>query len=253
MPDKPADLNDLIDIYSQPMANARSSLADHIEANGIDASPDEVAASIRELQNDLLGRVWTTDTGVTYDLGELDEIVCEYSRSERPWLNDKGRNGLLRWLIWMCWHEGLLAPETDQTERIDEAARRLVQGVDDAPAPKGLQKAIEWLIRTDAADGAFVVVENRVGTPFVQFAGSADQAIAIDIPVVALSRPHRDRLDGLLASFGAKRDADSDSCVLMAGHDVGIAVGCTSRLLATVFDADCRELIVRRHDDSGSK
>lgn len=104
------DWNAALDAYSHAMGNRKVELDRYAAESGLESEAHRIAARIVEVQERLYGVVTTlADADERRFTAEgLEEIVAADAKRNGLALNAIGRAALLRWLFWMCWHEGLL-------------------------------------------------------------------------------------------------------------------------------------------------
>ena len=103
------DINLAIDAYSHSMGNREEALAEFCAEHSIADQMAGIQATIDELQGDLFDQIWalTRDNGPM--TGDEIEALAERHCSERaPAVNSDGIAALMRWAVWMAWHEGCL-------------------------------------------------------------------------------------------------------------------------------------------------
>ena len=102
------DKNQLLNIYSSHLGNNKNDLLEYGKRNGI-KNIEDIKNEFSDIQSELFDYFWkkTAPDGQLY----YDEIKCqtfEYCDKKYKWMDDTGKKSLLRWLVWICWHEGLL-------------------------------------------------------------------------------------------------------------------------------------------------
>nr|WP_321453186.1 hypothetical protein [uncultured Carboxylicivirga sp.] len=102
------DKNELIDNYSESMGNRESGFIEYATKNGI----SEYRALIQEfksIQNQVYDYIYKiTEPNKQLTAQEIESISFEFCTSIIDWIDKKGVKAVNRWLIWMCWHEGIL-------------------------------------------------------------------------------------------------------------------------------------------------
>ena len=103
-------INQAIDVYSHSLGNRSEALAEYCQAQGL--SLNEIKAKIDGIQHEVFERVWE-NTGNTGPLSskEIELVTREVCRDASLGIDDAGIAGLMRWLVWMAWHEGCLKDE----------------------------------------------------------------------------------------------------------------------------------------------
>jgi hypothetical protein len=102
------DKNELIDIYSVSMGNAEERFVTFANDKGISdyKSYIDEFKSIQNLLYDYIYKITAPDLKLSAQ--EIESISYQFCQSNIDWINSKGIKALNRWLIWMCWHEGIL-------------------------------------------------------------------------------------------------------------------------------------------------
>ena len=49
-----------------------------------------------------------TEPNLQLTTREIETISTDFCKSKIEWIDSKGIKAVNRWLIWMCWHEGIL-------------------------------------------------------------------------------------------------------------------------------------------------
>ena len=102
------DKNQLLGIYSLHFGNRENNLLEYGKRNGI-KNIDDIIKEFSNIQGELFDYFWkkaAPDGQLYYD--EIKAQAFEYCNEKYKWMNDMGKESLLRWLVWICWHEGLL-------------------------------------------------------------------------------------------------------------------------------------------------
>ena len=99
------NINTAINAYSHSMGNQFDVLIEHCGSE----KADEFKKTIDQIQNEIFDIIWkSTDNNNLLTAGEIEEIATEYCNEKHNEIDASGIDGLLRWLIWMAWHEGCL-------------------------------------------------------------------------------------------------------------------------------------------------
>jgi hypothetical protein len=100
--------NKLLDIFSYEFGNRGNDLFQYCLDNGIEHFA-YIKAEFDSIQNDLyryIDKITPHNKQLTPI--EIQAKAAEYCKMKYNWINDSGIEALNRWLIWMCWHEGIL-------------------------------------------------------------------------------------------------------------------------------------------------
>jgi hypothetical protein len=108
---KPIDKNQLLNIYSYHFGNKEKDLFDYGSRNGI-KNINDIIDEFSSIQNELFNYFWKrTGPNIQLTDEEIKQQAKEYCNNKYKWINEVGMEALLRWLIWMGWHEGLMKNE----------------------------------------------------------------------------------------------------------------------------------------------
>ena len=102
------DINAALDVFSHPTGNRPAELKALLHEQSNAAEIELVEERFRRTQNALYQLVIQRVEENGLSASELTILVKEYSKDYLANLDDIGRYALTRWLVWMCWHEGLL-------------------------------------------------------------------------------------------------------------------------------------------------
>jgi len=80
------------------MGNRYRDLQDYCRAAEFSGDVDELAASIREIQERAFDVIWRQSELQSLNGQEIENLTREHLAQQEPWLNDIGRNGLLQWV-----------------------------------------------------------------------------------------------------------------------------------------------------------
>jgi len=102
------DKNELIDHFSASMGNSEERFIAFANDKGINDYKSHIDEfkSIQTLLYDHIFKI--TEPDLKLSAQEIESISFEFCQSKIDWINSKGIKALNRWLIWMCWHEGIL-------------------------------------------------------------------------------------------------------------------------------------------------
>ncbi|MFD2247004.1 hypothetical protein [Pontibacter ruber] len=103
-----ADKNDLIDKYSSHFGNKEQEFLQFAHEHEI-ANAAMMVKEFQAIQHDLYSHIYEiTEPNVTLTETELELASIIYLKNKYDWINSKGISALNRWLVWMCWHEGII-------------------------------------------------------------------------------------------------------------------------------------------------
>lgn len=103
----------------------------------------------------------------------------------------------------------------------------ILSGCSEVAAPVNNQARISTaltVLLNRSGDDAFVIIEEKRTGKFVQFAGSTDQPLLLDLPTQTLSQAEQDRAQELFVSLGApglEKWAVTDHAGAPAGTQAG--------------------------------
>lgn len=102
------DKNKLIDNYSASMGNRERDFIEYATKNGI-TEYEELIKEFKSIQNFVYDYIYKiTEPNIQLTAKEIDSKSVEFCKSKIDWINKKGIKAVNRWLIWMCWPEGIL-------------------------------------------------------------------------------------------------------------------------------------------------
>jgi hypothetical protein len=105
---KPIDKNELLNNYSASMGNSEHKFISFAKDNGIN-NYTVFIDEFKSIQNQVYDYiVKMTEPDLKLSAEEIEAISYKFCASNIEWMNSKGIKALNRWLIWMCWHEGIL-------------------------------------------------------------------------------------------------------------------------------------------------
>lgn len=106
------DINAAIDAFSHALGNNIEPLKALCRADSNDVEP--IAASIVKLQDDIFDLIRSRSKRSkdgALPLSEIEQIAREYLAAANPEVNELGYRGLMRFIVWMAWHDGWLQRE----------------------------------------------------------------------------------------------------------------------------------------------
>ena len=102
------DKNDLLEVYSNSMSNNKNKFIEFCVQNKVKGCENYIQ-EFDKIQDDIYTKIdKITPNGMQLTSNEIENFCSEYSKEKYLWIRDKGIQALNRWLIWMCWHEGIL-------------------------------------------------------------------------------------------------------------------------------------------------
>jgi len=102
------DKNELIDNYSASMGNRERDFIEYATKNGITAY-EELMKEFKSIQNLVYDYIYKiTEPNIQLTAEEIESKSFDFCNSNVAWIDKKGIKAVNRWLIWMCWHEGIL-------------------------------------------------------------------------------------------------------------------------------------------------
>jgi hypothetical protein len=76
--------------------------------NGIDNYQD-IINEFKSIQKNIFDYIWKiTEPDKQLTSFEVEEECAMYCFENYQWINEIGLKALNNWLIWMCWHEGII-------------------------------------------------------------------------------------------------------------------------------------------------
>jgi hypothetical protein len=105
------DKNELLDKFSAPLGNSENKFIEYAAAHNI-IDHMVLIEEFKSVQNQTYDYVYTiTEPNLQLSAGQIEKISYNFCKRHFNWINDKGIAAVNRWLIWMCWHEGILKKE----------------------------------------------------------------------------------------------------------------------------------------------
>jgi hypothetical protein len=75
-----------------------------------------IIQEFKSIQNGIFNYIWKiTEPDKQLSIFEIEKECAAYCFENCSWINEMGLKSLNRWLIWMCWHEGIL--KNDENNR----------------------------------------------------------------------------------------------------------------------------------------
>ncbi|MBD8348964.1 hypothetical protein [Dysgonomonas sp. HGC4] len=101
------DKNDLLNLFSTSMGNSEYKLIEYCESNDF-KNYSTIIEEFEAIQNDIYDYIFKlTEPNIQLSGVEIEEISFQYCTQKYSWVNEVGVKAINRWLVWMCWHEGI--------------------------------------------------------------------------------------------------------------------------------------------------
>lgn len=102
------DKNQLLDLFSSSMGNSEYKLIEFAKSNNIQ-NCSTIVEEFKTIQNEIYDYIFKiTEPDIQLSATEIEEASVQYCTKTYTWINETGIKAINRWLIWMCWHEGIL-------------------------------------------------------------------------------------------------------------------------------------------------
>jgi len=70
---------------------------------------EDVVDEFKQIQKNIFDYIWEiSEPDKQFNAHEIEEVSAIYCFEHYQWINKVGLNALNNWLLWMCWHEGIL-------------------------------------------------------------------------------------------------------------------------------------------------
>ena len=103
--------NLLLDLYSCCFGNHEDVLIEYSIKNNI-LQYQDVINEFKSIQANIFNYIWKiTEPDKQLTSFEIERECAIYCFENHQWINEVGLKALNKWLIWMCWHEGILKKE----------------------------------------------------------------------------------------------------------------------------------------------
>lgn len=100
------DKNELIDLFSSSMGNTEDKFVEYAVSRKIDYQ--NLTAEFKAIQNQVYDYIYQiTEPNIQLVASEIEKVSYDYCSKNINRINDKGIKAINRWLIWMCWREGI--------------------------------------------------------------------------------------------------------------------------------------------------
>ena len=103
-----ADINDAIEVYSHAFGNRIEPLRALCASND---GAEALATEIRELQESILELVRLQSGPDGLPQAQIVQLARQHLADRKPAVNEVGFHGLMRYVIWVAWHDGWLHRE----------------------------------------------------------------------------------------------------------------------------------------------
>jgi hypothetical protein len=102
------DKNDLISEFSNAFGNSNEKTIKFANKKGI-LNYNELIEEFKSIQKMVYNHIYKlTEPDLQLTAQEIETICYDLCVSKIDWINSKGISAINKWLIWMCWHEGIL-------------------------------------------------------------------------------------------------------------------------------------------------
>lgn len=102
------DKNQLLDLFSSSMGNSEYKLIKFCESNNL-KNYSIFIEEFNTIQNDIYDYIFqVTEPNIQLSGVEIEKLSFQYCTRKYSWINEVGIRVINRWLVWMCWHEGIL-------------------------------------------------------------------------------------------------------------------------------------------------
>ena len=103
------DINAAIEAYSHSMGNRPEELAEYCAEQGVAERETEIRAAIEAIQGDVFDMIWEkTRVSGPMSAAEIETLASQHCQASAPEVDESGVRSLLRWIVWMAWHEGCM-------------------------------------------------------------------------------------------------------------------------------------------------
>jgi hypothetical protein len=99
-------INAAIDVYSNSGGNLIELL--RVLCGGDSIATETLAAQITKLQSDIFEIVRSRSGELGLSVAEIESVGWEYLTASRAGVDEIGFRGLMRYVIWIAWHDGFL-------------------------------------------------------------------------------------------------------------------------------------------------
>ena len=103
----PVDLNAACAAYSHAMGNRMSDLREWAESLPAAVPVESIAIHLADIQRAIYAEIDTAAGAGGLADTVAASIATDYCDKHLTWIGPVGVDALLRWLHWMCWHEGI--------------------------------------------------------------------------------------------------------------------------------------------------
>lgn len=103
------DINAAIEVYSHSMGNRPEELAEYCAEHGVAERETEIRKTIEAMQGEMLDKISERmRVSGPMSAAEIETLAAEHCGASVPEVDAAGVRGLLRWIVWMAWHEGFM-------------------------------------------------------------------------------------------------------------------------------------------------
>ncbi len=100
--------NELLNRFSAPMGNNKIKFLEYAQTIHLENSHAIIDEFI-SMQDQVFDQILRiTEPNIRLTGQEIEKACSDFCLEKFDWLNTKGISAISRWLIWMCWHEGIL-------------------------------------------------------------------------------------------------------------------------------------------------
>ena len=102
------DKNKLLDLFSASMGNSEYKLIEFAESNQLQ-NHETIIKDFEQVQSRVYDYIYKiTEPNIQLSALEIEDASYRYLAKNYSWINEEGAKAINRWLVWMCWHEGIL-------------------------------------------------------------------------------------------------------------------------------------------------
>lgn len=102
------DKNTLLALFSSSMGNSEQKFIEYVESNEME-NWTVILDEFKLIQSQIYNHIYKiTEPNIRLSGTEIENISIEYCSENYTWMNEIGMKAINNWLVWMCWHEGIL-------------------------------------------------------------------------------------------------------------------------------------------------
>ena len=106
--------NSLLSAFLSTFGIREDIIKDYAINNNID-NYQELVSEFNNIKNSVFDCVWKiTEPNKQIFQYEIETICATYCFEHYQWINEVGLKALTGWLLWMCWHEGILKEDNQE-------------------------------------------------------------------------------------------------------------------------------------------